>query len=101
MIVWNVNSNVFINKDYEPYGIKRDQKIAQLLSDKGIKLLAFKDLVIHEDGTVYDVKSNITGSYATINFIANGVVQINSGGVIGLDVNSVSGTITLTAKKAT
>jgi len=53
---------VFINKDYEPYAIKRDQKIAQLLSKNAIKLLTFKDQVIHEesevmkaDGTPYTV----------------------------------------------
>lgn len=54
--------SVFINKDYEPYAIKRDQTIAQLLSKNRIKLLAFKDQVIHEesevmkaDGTPYTV----------------------------------------------
>lgn len=54
--------SVFINKDYEPYAKKRDQKIAQLLLANGIELLAFKDQVIHEelevvkkDGTPYTV----------------------------------------------
>ncbi len=40
---------VFINKDYEPYTIKRDKKIEELLSRKGIRLQAFKDQVIHEE----------------------------------------------------
>ena len=54
--------SVFINKDYEPYAIKRDRKIEELLSENGIKLLAFKDQVIHEasevmkaDGTPYTI----------------------------------------------
>lgn len=57
----NIDS-VFINKDYEPYAKKRDQKIAQLLRANGIELLTFKDQVIHEgsevvkkDGTPYTV----------------------------------------------
>lgn len=54
--------SVFINKDYEPYAIRRDQKIAQFLSQNGIELVAFKDQVIHEefevmktDGTPYTI----------------------------------------------
>lgn len=53
---------VFVNKDYEPYAIKRDQQIVQFLSKKNIQFLAFKDQVIHEeseviknDGTPYTV----------------------------------------------
>ena len=58
---YNINS-VYINKDYEPYAIKRDQKIAELLTGNGINLFAFKDQVTHEesevvkaDGTPYTV----------------------------------------------
>ena len=54
--------SVYINKDYEPYAIKRDKKIAELLSKNGIELYSFKDQVIHEeadvmkaDGTPYTV----------------------------------------------
>lgn len=54
--------NVFINKDYEPYALKRDQEIQQLLSENEIKLHSFKDQCIHEefevlkkDGTPYTV----------------------------------------------
>ena len=54
--------SVFINKDYEPYAIERDYKIAKLLAENGIELIAFKDQVIHEesevmkaDGTPYTV----------------------------------------------
>ena len=44
--------SVFINKDYEPYAIKRDQKIAQLLKVNGIELHSFKDQVIFEESEV-------------------------------------------------
>lgn len=54
--------NVFVNKDYEPYAIKRDREIEQLLAQNSIRFLAFKDQVIHEendvlkkDGTPYTV----------------------------------------------
>ncbi|MDO5978949.1 cryptochrome/photolyase family protein [Flavivirga spongiicola] len=54
--------NVYVNKDYEPYAIKRDQKIKSLLSISNINLISFKDQVIHEesevlkgDGTPYTV----------------------------------------------
>jgi deoxyribodipyrimidine photo-lyase len=55
-------TNVFLNKDYEPYALQRDKKIKSLLSDKGIGLHAYKDHVIFEendilksDGTPYTV----------------------------------------------
>ncbi len=55
-------ANVYFNRDYEPYAIERDQKIAQLLLKNGIELFSFKDQVIHEksevmkaDGTPYTV----------------------------------------------
>lgn len=54
--------NVFVNKDYEPYALKRDSEIQQLLTSHGIDFLSFKDQVIHEesevlknDGTPYTV----------------------------------------------
>lgn len=47
-----VIESVYINKDYEPYAIKRDKKIAQLLSENGIELYSFKDQVIHEEAEV-------------------------------------------------
>ena len=54
--------SVFINRDYEPYGIKRDQEIRNLLLKNGIQLISYKDQVIHEqsevvkaDGTPYTV----------------------------------------------
>jgi len=47
---------VYINKDYEPYAIKRDEAIDKLLRRKGISLLRFKDQVILEEKEV--VKSD-------------------------------------------
>ncbi|MDO5971018.1 deoxyribodipyrimidine photo-lyase [Flavivirga aquimarina] len=43
---------VYVNKDYEPYAIKRDQKIKDLLSENGISLISFKDQVIHEESEI-------------------------------------------------
>ncbi|MBP7497185.1 MAG: deoxyribodipyrimidine photo-lyase, partial [Bacteroidales bacterium] len=39
-------NNVFANEDYEPYAIKRDSNIKDLLSDKGINFNLYKDQVI-------------------------------------------------------
>jgi deoxyribodipyrimidine photo-lyase len=39
---------VYANHDYEPYAIKRDQRIKELLNDKGIEFYTFKDQVIFE-----------------------------------------------------
>ena len=54
--------SVYVNKDYEPYAIKRDLDLKQLLLDHGVEFHAFKDQVIHEesevmkaDGTPYTV----------------------------------------------
>jgi len=43
---------VFYNKDYEPYAIKRDQGITELLAQNGVKLQAFKDQVIFEEAEI-------------------------------------------------
>ncbi|APY10308.1 deoxyribodipyrimidine photolyase [Seonamhaeicola sp. S2-3] len=43
---------VFSNKDYEPYAINRDVKIAEILKEKGIVFSTFKDQVIHEENDV-------------------------------------------------
>ena len=40
---------VFINKDYEPYARKRDHEIIELLNNKEIDVMAYKDQVIHEE----------------------------------------------------
>lgn len=53
---------VYLNQDYEPYSIRRDRSVEDLLNEKGIKLIRFKDQVIFEgnevmktDGTPYTV----------------------------------------------
>jgi len=47
--------NVFINKDYEPYAIDRDEKAKTLLASHGIALRPFSDQVIFgEDEVVKD-----------------------------------------------
>lgn len=54
--------SVYANRDYEPYAINRDNKIRNLLAEKGIPFNLFKDQVIFEeneivknDGTPYTV----------------------------------------------
>ena len=53
---------VYVNRDYEPYGINRDQSIKEYLNKKHIPFYSFKDQVIFEqdeivkkDGTPYTV----------------------------------------------
>jgi len=55
-------SEVFFNKDYEPYAIKRDLEIAALAKTNDAKCFSFKDQVIFEemeiikaDGTPYTI----------------------------------------------
>lgn len=43
---------VFTNHDYEPYAIKRDAAIEELLTTKGIRFHSFKDQVIFEKSEV-------------------------------------------------
>ncbi len=43
---------VYINKDYEPYAIKRDNEAEKQLDRKGIKLFRFKDQVIYEESEI-------------------------------------------------
>jgi len=45
-------AQVFLNKDYEPYAIKRDRQVEDFLAEKGIQFKAFKDQVIFEEGEV-------------------------------------------------
>jgi deoxyribodipyrimidine photo-lyase len=54
--------SVYINHDYEPYSIERDQTIERFLLSRGIEFHSFKDQVIFEknevlkdDGTPYTV----------------------------------------------
>lgn len=55
-------TEVFTNRDYEPYAIARDQEVMQFLQEKGVGFSTFKDQVIFEksevmkvDGTPYTV----------------------------------------------
>jgi deoxyribodipyrimidine photo-lyase len=43
---------IFTNRDYEPYAVSRDHKIATLCGDNGIEFKTFKDHVIFEKGEI-------------------------------------------------
>ncbi|NQW37435.1 MAG: deoxyribodipyrimidine photo-lyase [Flavobacteriales bacterium] len=43
---------VYINKDYEPYAIKRDGKLESLFLEKGVEFKSFKDQVIFEEAEI-------------------------------------------------
>jgi deoxyribodipyrimidine photo-lyase len=43
---------VFVNKDYEPYALKRDRELMEMLKSRGISLHRFKDQVIFEEGEI-------------------------------------------------
>ena len=45
-------ANVFTNRDYEPYAIKRDEIIKAWFNSKGIEFSSFKDQLIFEPGEV-------------------------------------------------
>jgi len=49
---------VYINKDYEPYAINRDNNIEQILKKNGIKLFGFRDQVIFEEGEITKTDNN-------------------------------------------
>ena len=49
---------VYLNKDYEPYAIKRDQKIKEFLNSKGIEMKTFKDQVIFEEDEIVKADGN-------------------------------------------
>jgi deoxyribodipyrimidine photo-lyase len=49
---------VFINRDYEPYGIKRDNAIEHLLGKNHIPLKSFKDHVIFEGKEIIKSDNN-------------------------------------------
>ena len=43
---------VYANKDYEPYALKRDRELGELLESRGIAFHLFKDQVIFEEGEI-------------------------------------------------
>lgn len=48
LAVYRVNT-VFINRDYEPYAIGRDNKVEAFLKRNGVRMMSFKDQVIFEE----------------------------------------------------
>jgi deoxyribodipyrimidine photo-lyase len=53
--------SVFTNEDYEPYAIKRDNQIKEIINEKGVSLHSFKDQVIFaKDEVLKDNKSPYT-----------------------------------------
>ncbi|UKN03115.1 DNA photolyase family protein [Paracrocinitomix mangrovi] len=55
-------AEVFTNRDYEPYALKRDKNVEEILNEHGVRMVTFKDQVIFEkeevlkdDGTPYTV----------------------------------------------
>lgn len=51
IVSFDINA-VYINKDYEPYAIQRDNAVEELLEKNRISLLRFNDQVIFEEGEV-------------------------------------------------
>ncbi len=45
-------TDVFVNKDYDPYALNSDHEIMALLSEKGIRFHACKDQVIFEENEI-------------------------------------------------
>lgn len=58
---WDIKS-VYVNHDYESYGVQRDRQVAQFLAENGTSFQSYKDVVVFEkeevikdDGTPYVV----------------------------------------------
>ena len=51
---------LYFNRDYEPYAIKRDTEIADVMTAKGIRCYSYKDQVIFE---MSDILKNDEGPY--------------------------------------
>ena len=49
---------VYLNKDYEPYAIKRDSDVKALLEEKGLPLFTYKDQVIFEEKEIIKEDGN-------------------------------------------
>ncbi|MGM0498066.1 MAG: cryptochrome/photolyase family protein [Bacteroidota bacterium] len=45
-------TNLYFNRDYEPYAQKRDQEVTELFKKQGLTVLTFKDQVIFEKNDV-------------------------------------------------
>ncbi len=57
LLTFDINA-VYINKDYEPYAIKRDIAVEVLLRKKQIPILKFKDQVIFEEKEITKSDNN-------------------------------------------
>lgn len=51
VLEFNIHT-VYINKDYEPYPLKRDHEVKSFLASKNIQFLSFKDQVIFEENEI-------------------------------------------------
>ncbi|MFB3388950.1 cryptochrome/photolyase family protein [Flavobacterium sp. LAR06] len=76
---------VFFNKDYEPFAIKRDSAISSLLKENQIKTFSFKDHVIFEekeitkaDGLPYTVYTPYKNKWLEKYHLSGGVSEYNS-----------------------
>ena len=74
---------VYSNRDYEPYAISRDKRIAELLQKNKIKFLQFKDQVVFEpheilkaDGLPYTVYTPYKNKWL-LNFQKK-IISVNS-----------------------
>ncbi|MDP4222818.1 MAG: deoxyribodipyrimidine photo-lyase [Bacteroidota bacterium] len=56
-VSFDINA-VYLNRDYEPYAIQRDNSVKELLGRNGIKLLSFKDQVIFEADEIIKADSS-------------------------------------------
>ncbi|MFD1314744.1 cryptochrome/photolyase family protein [Namhaeicola litoreus] len=75
---------VFTNTDYEPYALKRDHQVKELLLEKGIQMHFFKDQVIFEknevlkaDGKPYTVFTPYKNKWLS-HFETSGIKSYNS-----------------------
>lgn len=48
---WKIEG-VFANRDYEPYGIKRDEEVKSILEQRGIPFRSYKDHLMFEPGEI-------------------------------------------------
>jgi deoxyribodipyrimidine photo-lyase len=81
---------VFFNKDYEPFAIKRDLAISFLLKDNNIEVFSFKDHVIFEekeitkaDGLPYTIYTPYKNKWLEKYHLSGGVSEYNSESLFG------------------
>jgi|WetSurMetagenome_2_1015567.scaffolds.fasta_scaffold67615_2 deoxyribodipyrimidine photo-lyase len=75
---------VYVNRDYEPYSLVRDEKIKTLLQSKGINFFTYKDQVIYEkseiakaDGKPYTVYTPYSAKWLQ-SFSINNIAETDS-----------------------